>query len=54
MKYNLGNLCLGHGIICNSCGSEYIKLISYGRQNNIKVFEKCPNIPATANVIPDQ
>lgn len=38
----------------NNYGSEYKKLISYGMQNNIKVFEKWPRTAATANVIPDQ
>jgi len=31
-----------------------MKFISWGMKNNIKVLEKCPNIPATANVIPEK
>lgn len=37
-----------------SYGMEYMKLINYGIQRSINVFEKCPNIADTAKTIPDQ
>lgn len=53
MKY-LGTRCLGHlnhhGN--NNCGSDKMKLIHCGIKNSINVLLKCPNIPATAKVIP--
>lgn len=47
-----GNLCLGQGTMWNNCGTEYRKLIICGRNSNSIVFEKCPNIPTTANTMP--
>lgn len=50
--FNLGNLCLGQGMIPISCGNEIAKFKSCGMKKSIKVLLKCPRIPTTAKVIP--
>jgi hypothetical protein len=38
----------------NNCGIDNKKLNTCGMKNNNKNLLKCPNIPTTANVIPEK
>ena len=42
----------GQGIIFANCGREYKKLRTWGMKRSSSVFEKCPRMPTTANIIP--
>lgn len=49
-----GSRCLGHGTKWNNCGTEKMKLKTWGIKNNSIVLLKCPSIATTANVIPEK